>query len=190
MEKEIWKDIPGYEGVYQASNLGRIRGLDRTDISGRKWRGKILTQCVCKGYKKVGLNHNRVNKQYFVHRLVALAFLPKPEGYDQINHKDENPFNNKVENLEWCDYLYNRNFGSRNEKAAISQSKRLKGIIPKANPQKPAAKISTASGEILETFVSASEAARKCGLSESKISMACRGLRNTAGGYKWKYLNE
>lgn len=189
MEEEIWKDIPGYEGVYQASNLGRIRGVDRIDVGGRKWKGKVLSQCVCRGYKKVGLNYARINKQCAVHRLVALAFIPNPNGYEQINHKDENPANNMVENLEWCDYMYNRNYGNRNKKAAASQSKRLKGRIPLANMPKPVAKLSPESGEILETFVSASEAARKCGIQESKISLACRGLRNTPGGYKWKYIN-
>lgn len=187
MGNEIWKDIPGYEGVYQASNLGRIKSIERIDCGGRHLKGKILSQCVVKGYVKVGLNYAQSNKQCSVHRLVAMAFIPNQNKYSQINHKDENPLNNRVENLEWCDYLYNRNYGHRNEKAAQSQSIKLKGRLVHPEMRKPVVKIDINTLEELERYESASEAARQCGLLESKISLVCNGKRKSTGGYKWKY---
>ena len=188
MGREIWKYIPGYEGVYQASNKGRIKSVERIDLAGRHWKERILSTSVVKGYVVVGLNHARENKNKFVHRLVAMAFIPNPNNLPQINHKDENPLNNCVENLEWCDYLYNRNYGNRNEKAAKSQSARLKGRIPHPEQMKKVNKIDKETGEILASYESASSAARMCGLRESKISLACNGKRHTTGGFKWKYV--
>lgn len=188
--KEVWKDIPGYEGIYQASNLGRIKSVKRIDLGGRKWPEKIMSQSIVKGYAKVGLHHARINKQMSVHRLVALAFIPNPSNLPQINHKDENPLNNHVENLEWCDCLYNMTYGTRVARAAKKHSETMKGIIPRPETMKRTAKISLLTGETLEIFASASEAARKNGVSESKISMVCNGKRKTAGGYKWCYIDE
>lgn len=187
MDNEIWKDIPGFEGVYAASNKGRVRSLPRIDCAGRNRSGKILAQQIVKGYLVVGLNHNKANKQCKVHRLVALAFIPNPSNLPQINHKDENPLNNNVGNLEWCDYLYNRNYGGRNERAAKTQSVRLRGRIPHPEYCKSVYKIDPTTGDILDIFPSASEAARQNGLQESKISSVCNGYRKTTGGYKWRY---
>ena len=188
MENEIWKDIPGYEGIYQASTYGRVKSVERIDCGGRHLKGKILTPCIVKGYVKVGLNYAGVNKSCSVHRLVASAFIPNPFQYEQINHKDENPLNNRVDNLEWCDYLYNRNYGHRNEKAARSQSLKLKGRVPHPEMMKPILKIDKNTNEAIEEFPSASEAARLCGTQESHISQVCNGYRRTAAGYKWKYV--
>lgn len=118
MEKEeIWKDIEGYEGLYQVSNLGRVRSFDRIDRLGRLRPGVILRPLMnTYGYIQVSFCKEGKEKKLQVHRLVAQAFIPNPEGLPQINHKDENPKNNRVDNLEWCDGKYNCNYGTRNER--------------------------------------------------------------------------
>ena len=117
---EIWKDITGYEGIYQVSNYGNVKAVARTLNDGRFRKERMLKPYIDRdGYKKATLWYgNNPQKHYFVHRLVALAFIDNPDNYPQINHKDENPANNHVENLEWCDVRYNINYGNRNIKMA------------------------------------------------------------------------
>lgn len=114
---EIWKYIPGYEGLYQVSNQGNVRSVDRiikdTNRT-RLYKGKPLKQFLDhKGYKVVTLSKQGSLKVIKVHRLVAMAFIPNPESYPEINHKDENKINNSVENLEWCTTQYNTSYGTR-----------------------------------------------------------------------------
>lgn len=126
---ENWKDIKGYEGLYQVSDCGRIKSLARDVFNPRgtvirHMEEKILVQCIDNhGYGRVHLYLNGKMKKIFVHRLVAMAFIENPENKPMINHKDENPLNNCVENLEWCDAKYNANYGTRN--ARISQKRRI-----------------------------------------------------------------
>ena len=115
MKKEYWKPIVGYENLYEVSNLGRIRSFDRwvksKNGSIRICRGRILKPYTNKdGYLYVVLSKNNKHKTYKVHRLVAQAFLDNPNNLPQVNHKDENPLNNNVNNLEWCNSKYNCNF--------------------------------------------------------------------------------
>lgn len=96
---EIWKDVVGYEGMYEVSNKGRVRSLDRKDIRGRRVKGKYLK------YKKTSrgyLSLQLCGKDCLIHRLVAKAFIPNPENKPQVNHIDGDKSNNNVENLEWC----------------------------------------------------------------------------------------
>lgn len=119
LPKQIWKDIPGYEGKYQVSNTGRVRSLNYR----RTGKTKMLKQSINKhGYKIIMLSKNGKCKTWQVHRLVALVFIPNPNNYPVINHKDENPSNNTVWNLEWCTQEYNINYGTRNEKASNNMS--------------------------------------------------------------------
>lgn len=118
INEEQWKDIPGYEGYYQASTLGRVKSLDRT--ANMRWgaqrtvKGKILTPNKgIWGYYYVCLQMNRQHrKNWFLHRLIALTWIPNPNNLPCINHKDECRTNNKVENLEWCTHEYNTNYGT------------------------------------------------------------------------------
>ena len=109
---ETWKDVTGYEGLYQVSSLGKIKSLDRSVVNDAgmtmNLKGKILSAKVC-GYRyaQVGLQKNGSRKVYSVHRLVAQAFIPNPYNYDCVNHKDHNIENNCVDNLEWCTQEYN-----------------------------------------------------------------------------------
>lgn len=121
---EIWKSILGYEGLYEVSNLGRVRSLDRrvsyTNGQVHIHKGRILKPGVSNGYMQVHLCNNGSMKQPLVHRLVAEAFIPNPDNLPQVNHKDENPSNNNVDNLEWCTSEYNINYGTRTNKSIES----------------------------------------------------------------------
>lgn len=131
---EIWRDIPGYEGKYQASNLGRIKSLDRLVTCGKQVnfiKGRILKPSL-QGkenlrYQSVSLCDDGKIKRFLVHRLVAMAFLPNPNNLPQVNHKDENQLNNNLDNLEWCTVTYNNNYGTRKQKAIESLKVVMKG---------------------------------------------------------------
>lgn len=102
--QEIWKDIEGYEGLYQVSNSGKIRSIRYSHIN------KITIMAFHynkKGYTRVHLTKNKIDKYVSVHRLVANAFIPNPNNYPQVNHIDGNKLNNCVDNLEWCTNKYN-----------------------------------------------------------------------------------
>lgn len=113
MEEEIWKDVKGYEGLYQVSNLGRVCSLERQTYDTvrkyiRKVRKRILKQALPKlGYYSVQLTKNGKQKSFRVHVLVAAAFLPNPNNFPVINHKNAIKTDNRVENLEWCTYQHN-----------------------------------------------------------------------------------
>ena len=104
--QEIWKDVVGYEGLYQVSNLGNVKSLDKTVFNKGSMRynsikGKTLSQNKTNGsgYKIVSLNHNGKSKNHYIHRLVITAFLENENDYKYINHKDENRSNNNINNL-------------------------------------------------------------------------------------------
>lgn len=124
--KEIWKDIPEYEGLYQASNLGNIRVLNRVVNSGIKnnntviRKGKLLKQRINQGYYEVALSKNNKKKFLKVHRLIAITFIPNLNNFPSINHKNENKLNNNVNNLEWCSVKYNCNYGTRNQRISLA----------------------------------------------------------------------
>lgn len=124
--EEIWKDISGYDGAYQVSNLGNVRSVDRINARGAKIKGVVLTRRknITSDYYQVALSKNGKHKLVYVHRLVALAFVPNEFGLPIINHKDEDKWNNSYDNLEWCDYRYNLTYGKMSRE---NRSKRLVG---------------------------------------------------------------
>ena len=126
MENEVWKDVIGYEGLYQVSNFGNVKTL-------KYGKEKILKPGKnSHGYLQVVLCKNNTCKSYSIHRLVAQSFIPNPLNLSEINHKNENKTDNNVYNLEWCEHKYNINYGSHNErsgKARINHPKRSKSII-------------------------------------------------------------
>lgn len=128
-ESEIWKDVPGFEGLYQVSHVGNVRSVTRTITrsDGRVYvkQGKLLKSFVTnKGYEYVMLNDAQ-HKQHLktVHRLVAQAFIPNPNSLPIVNHKDENKLNNDASNLEWCTQSYNMTYNDVNRRV----SSKLKG---------------------------------------------------------------
>ena len=128
---EEWKNIVGYENLYQVSNFGNVRSLDKVIIrsNGEKLtvHGKILKPMISRGYCYVRLNDCGSWKDEQVHRLVAQAFISNPDNLPEVNHKDENPANNNVDNLEWCTHEYNVNYGHRLEKFSASMKGKLSG---------------------------------------------------------------
>lgn len=134
--KEIWKSIKGYEEQYAISNFGRVRGLSRKDSMGRNIKSSIIKpQRNKKGYLQVSLCKNGTCKTFTVHRLVADAFIPNPNACPQVNHIDENKENNYASNLEWCDNLYNSNWGTRNIRLASKLSHSVYAIDKNGNYQ-------------------------------------------------------
>ena len=118
---EEWRDIAGYEGIYQISNLGRVKSLGRTYWHGNRiYRQKeklLKLGCDSSGYNSVMLyNHEHQSKRIMVHLLVARTFIPNPENLPEVNHKDENKHNNIISNLEWCTRKYNVNYGTVRER--------------------------------------------------------------------------
>ena len=116
---EVWEDIEGYEGLYQVSTYGRIKSLERELFNGRGYytaTEKIKTPSLHKNYLQIKLYRDNTYIIDRVHRIVADTFIPNPLNYPCINHKDEKTINNHVENLEWCTWLYNNNYGTRKER--------------------------------------------------------------------------
>ena len=184
---EEWKDIKGYEGLYQISNYGRVKSLGND----RNRKEKILkNQSNNKKYEIINLCKNGKIKRYFIHRLVAEAFIPNPNNLPYINHKDENPSNNYVNNLEWCTIKYNNNYGTRNKRC----SKKMKEKYSEGkHPCSKKVKCIT-TGEIFNSVSTASEIYN---INRFHIADCCRGERKSAGKHPitgeklvWEYVDE
>lgn len=178
---ETWKDIKGYEGLYQVSNTGKVKSLQRFvgrgKIGGRYYPEKLISLLINKkryNYVYVHLHKQGKTKVCLVHRLVAEAFIPNPDNLPEINHKDENPSNNCVDNLEWCTSKYNANYGNRNYKVAKAQGMRVVAYTDTIELQ----------------FNSQSEASRRLGVAQSNITSCIRNPNRTCGGYHWKQNNK
>jgi hypothetical protein len=184
--KEIWKDVSNYEGLYQVSNLGRIKSLERKinrkHSTTMLLKEKILKQQNMNGYKFVRLSKNNIIKQHFVHRLVAIAFIKNPNNYNEVNHKDEKTNNNYVYNLEWCTHKYNMNYGTINQRRSKTETK------TKKNGKK------IIQYDINNVFIkkwnNQLEIQKQLKIAQPHISNCCKGKRKTAGGYIWKYEKE
>lgn len=171
--KEIWKDIKDYEGLYQVSNLGRIKSLYNY-----RGKGNILKQKNKRGYYQVGLRKNNIRKWVSVHRLVAIAFIENPNNYSNINHKDENPLNNCIDNLEWCTTRYNNMYGTRIERVKEKTSKPVIQFDLKGN--------------FIKEYKSVSDASRETNTSASNIVKCCKKhpKYNKVKNYIWRYKSE
>ena len=114
--EEIWRDIKNYEGLYQISNLGRVKRLRFINRHLNFEKEKILKPYKDGGnyYFVIGLHKDGKRKYKAIHRLVAETFIPNPNNYPVVNHKDENKLNNRIDNLEWCTHKYNSNYGNAN----------------------------------------------------------------------------
>lgn len=169
---EEWKDIKGYEGLYQISNEGRIKSL-RTNIIMSPKTDK-------KGYLVICFSVGGNMKSFKVNRLVAEAFIPNPNNLPCTNHKNCIPNDNRVENLEWCDYLYNNHYDDRIEKARnkMINNPQISKVVYKY----------TLDGKFVAKYPSANEAQRDMGIETSRgVSMCCRGIIPSYKGYRWSY---
>ena len=186
MDGEVWKDVVGYEGLYQVSNLGRVKSLDKV-ISTRNGyssfeksiKGRVLKQVLVMGYLKVHLVNIGKGKSIPVHRFVAMAFIANKNNYPQVNHKDEDKTNNIVDNLEWCTALYNNNYGTRNERISKNQNNDRKN--------KPILQF-TSDGKFVKEWVSITEAS-KYGFKRRSIQRCLKGEYKRHYNFIWKYKN-
>jgi len=190
VEQEIWKDIAGYEGIYQVSNMGRVKSLDRLDRLGRRTYGCIRIPSKGKtGYLNVNLR-NGYEKRFYIHRLVAEAFIPNPENLPCINHRDEDKENNSIDNLEWCSHKYNNSHGTRidricaNDEYKNSRDRSTRKAADKCF--KPVLQFDK-SGNFICKYESGVAAATETGISTALISQCCLGKIKTAKGYIWKH---
>lgn len=174
--KEIWKDIPNFEGLYQISNLGRIKSF----VKSTKHHGEVshlLTPSIAdNGYEQVTLYKSpKCRKKFSVHKLVAETFLDNPDNLPCVNHKDENKLNNNVDNLEWCSYAYNNNYGTAKIRARITKSHPVTQY--------------TLEGIWVATYVSPSIAAEMIGCDRHRITDCCNGKTHSALGYLWEWCH-
>lgn len=182
---EIWKDIDGYEGLYQVSNKGNIRSLNRKVIyvDGRvfKYKGKILKKSLNRGYEYVKISKGSVIKTFKVHRLVAQAFISNPLNLEQVNHKDETKTNNNVSNLEWCSAKYNSNYGTSTERAKNHTDYKKLGKERKNKNGKKLYQFSL-EGELIKIYPTIREAARN-GFDRGAIHRCITGRVNSHKGF-------
>ena len=165
---ETWKYIKGYENLYEVSNTGKVKRINKTKPF------RILKQTINKdGYYQVTLCKCNKKTTYRVHRLVATAFIENANNYPLVNHKDENKLNNNAENLEWCDCEYNTNYHG----AAFRRGK---------SRRKPIAQLDM-KGDIVRLWDSRTEIVETLRFSGGNITSCCLGLRHTSHGYKWRY---
>ena len=184
--KETWKDIPNYEGFYQASNLGNIRSLSFGPRNMRKSHDvKLLKQSLTNcGYMKVQLYKRGVPKMHYVHRLVAETFLPNPNNEPQVNHIDGNKQNNNVNNLEWSSASHNQIHSIRH---GLRASSPMAGKLGALNHNSKPVLQYDLNGNFLQRFNSVADANRHLGVKSYSIAECAKGKNKTAYGFKWKY---
>ena len=174
MINENWKDIEGYNGLYQISNLGRVKSLNYRNTG----KEKILKPCkINNGYLLVALCKNGKSKHYLVHRLVAEHFITNPDNKSCIDHINTDRTDNRVCNLRWVTHKENIN-------NPLTIDKHLKKL--KENFSKPILQL-TLTGELVKKWYSAAEAAKELGINQNCICQCCKGKYKTANGYIWRY---
>ena len=182
---EEWRPVVGYEGLYEVSNLGRVRSLDRKVLtisrSGNTYKefkkGKIISQRkMYNGYILVSLHKESVSSNKLLHRVVAMAFIPNPYNLPEVNHKDECKTNNCAYNLEWCDSKYNKNYGTAIARKVSKRSRKIEQL--------------TIDGKHVAYYSSVMDANRK---SNGMFNYTClydtiNGHQKTAYGYLWRRI--
>ena len=182
IETEVWKDIKGYEGLYQVSNMGRVKSLGRM-VASKKGSKQYRKERILKpwtnrgGYLQVTLcNGSNKRTAPQVHRLVCKEFHKNPENKPEVNHINEDKLDNRACNLEWVTAKENINHGTRTARMAKTRSKSVGQY--------------TRDGKFVKIWQSPHEVEKLFGFAPNTISAAARGKRKTAYGFIWKYINE
>lgn len=165
-DNETARYIKGHEGKYAVTDYGRVYSFKTNKFLSQAKHGRN------RKYRAVLLYENHKPVCHPVHRLVAEAFIPNPNNLPIVNHKDENPSNNHVSNLEWCTNEYNLNYGHCGDKISKNVSRPIRCI------------------ELDKVFLNSVIASKELKIDKSAISKAARGERHTAGGYHWEYIND
>ena len=176
MKQEEWKPIPGYEGLYEVSNWGRIKS--HLYCKSQKTSERILSPGNSRGYYYVELCKDGKRKKRSIHRLVAEAFIPNPSNLPEVNHKDENKENNYLGNLEWCDHSYNNSYGTKNQRTAEKLGKPVVQLDKQGN--------------FITEHKSIREASRVTSIAPINICRCCKhkdGYKSR-GGFIWIYKDE
>lgn len=179
LQFEEWRPVVGYEGYYEVSSFGRVRSVERlVERSSHKMKLKsyiLVQRQQPNGYLKVSLCKDAKHKSFWVHRLVAQAFIPNPHNLSCINHKTECKTFNHFSALEWCDREYNNVYGTVVERRAEKQSRKVIQY--------------TLNGEFIKEWPSAMEIERQLGFDNTQIGNCCKHKPkyHTAHGFKWEY---
>lgn len=177
--EEIWKNVNRFDGVYQISNLGNVRALDRLDAAGRRRKGKVLKlQQDMNGYMRVRVSFEAEKYTMRIHREVALAFIPNVEDKEQVNHIDGDKTNNQVENLEWCT-------SSENQKHAVDTGLRVHEKGSKASRFVSPVKVYDMDMNFLYELKGNAEMVEK-GFDYRLVSAVVRGKRNHHKKHKFR----
>ena len=177
---EVWKDIPGYEGLYQVSNLGNVRSLryrNRDEVR------ELFLKPHNQGYLQVELHKDGKRKMFTVHRLVAMAFVDGYEEGKQVNHIDENKKNNVSTNLEWV--TVSQNVLHSLLRRTVPATRKYPKFYARTD-RRPVIQMSL-DGEVIARWDSTIKVKEKLGYSDWSVKQCCRGNRRTAYGYKWQY---
>lgn len=173
---EDWRSVEGFEGLYEVSNYGRVRSVDhyvKCNSGRRLVKGRLLKVCDRgNGYAFVTMGKDGKQYNVSVHIVVAKAFIPNPNNLPCVNHKDENPRNNCVDNLEWCTYGYNLSYNDLAKRKAVDKR------LPILQYSKD--------GKFIKEWSHAREAAEELGLNKRAIYNCCQGRTKTSGGFIWK----
>ena len=172
--KEICKDIKEYEGLYQVSNTGKVKSFRQGKRNGANKEYLLKMTLNANGYPQVTLYRSPSDRhKHLVHRLVAQAFIPNPENLEAVNHKDENPQNNDVHNLEWCTISYNNAYGTAKIRDSIAIGQKVQQL--------------TLNNVLLATYESMYIASKITGIKKHIIKDCCLGYCQTGQGYVWRY---
>ena len=182
--KEEWKPVRNYEGLYEVSNLGRVKSLGRTVWNGRgcyKIPERILKAGTFKnGYLYVNLWKDGKMKHYTIHRLVGQAFVENPMGYTELNHRDENKLNNRADNLEYCSRSYNNTYNGRHKKVGKKIAEKQKKAVFSVDRE---------TGLIM-FWESIKEASETLDIDHSSITKCCQGKMKSCGNHYWFYADD
>lgn len=190
---ECWKPVKDYEDLYEVSCIGNVKRLESVvivrkpnKITTRTYPEKILKQNLSNGYKIISLSKDGITKNAFVHRLVAEAFIPNPNKYPCVNHKDETRDNNNINNLEWCTTQYNVTYGTCIERRAKTHTGKKHKSFRQTKLWKPVDQYDV-DGNFIQSYRSLTEAAEISGVDVRYIHAVCSGRQKQSHGFVFKY---